>query len=154
MSRSGYSDDNEGLNLWRGAVNMAIRGKRGQALLRDLAAALDAMPEKRLVSGELEAEGSYCALGVVGASRGLNLASIDTCDYEALGANFNIAEALAREVMYVNDESVGDDEWKIIDGEWKRVEVKNIQERRWQLVRAWVAESIVADPVLTPKAAA
>ncbi len=37
MSRSGYQDDCEGLNLYRGTVRRAIRGKRGQAFLRELA---------------------------------------------------------------------------------------------------------------------
>jgi hypothetical protein len=51
MSRSGYTDDVEyswRSIMWRGRVVSAIRGKRGQALLRDLLAALDAMPDKRL----------------------------------------------------------------------------------------------------------
>lgn len=44
MSRSGYNDDCDGWALirWRGAVNSAINGKRGQAFLRELVAALDA----------------------------------------------------------------------------------------------------------------
>jgi hypothetical protein len=46
MSRSGYSDDHSEWDLirWRGAVASAIRGKRGQAFLRELLVALDAMP--------------------------------------------------------------------------------------------------------------
>lgn len=42
MSRSGYSDDCENIGLWRGAVERAIRGVWGQALLLEMAAALDA----------------------------------------------------------------------------------------------------------------
>ena len=64
MSRSGYSDDCSGreLNLWRGAVESAIRGKRGQAFLREMLVALDAMPEKRLIAGELVTPtGEVCA---------------------------------------------------------------------------------------------
>jgi hypothetical protein len=55
MSRSGYSDgwDNS-VYLWRGAVNSAVNGKRGQAFLRDLRDALEAKPEKTLVKGALE----------------------------------------------------------------------------------------------------
>lgn len=59
MSRSGYSDDYDGDNWdlirWRGAVTSAIRGKRGQAFLREALAALDAMPEKQLIAGDLVA---------------------------------------------------------------------------------------------------
>ena len=57
MSRAGYCDDFEDnleLGRWRAQVRSATRGKRGQKLLRDLLGALDAMPEKRLVSDVLE----------------------------------------------------------------------------------------------------
>ena len=37
MSRSGYSDDCETMGLWRGAVERAIYGKRGQTFLREMA---------------------------------------------------------------------------------------------------------------------
>lgn len=57
MSRSGYSEDWDGENWtfirWRGAVKSALRGKRGQAFLREALAALDAMPEKRLITHDL-----------------------------------------------------------------------------------------------------
>ena len=57
MSRSGYWEDNDDYlaqGRWRAQVRSANRGKRGQLLLRDMLAALDAMPEKRLVPFELE----------------------------------------------------------------------------------------------------
>ena len=68
MSRSGYSDECDGWDLirWRGAVASAIRGQRGQAFLREMLSALDAMPEKRLISEELERDGEVCAMGAVG----------------------------------------------------------------------------------------
>lgn len=56
MSRAGYTDEFEDpleLGRWRARVASATRGKRGQKLLRDMLAALDAMPEKRLVTDEL-----------------------------------------------------------------------------------------------------
>jgi hypothetical protein len=156
MSRSGYSDDCDdplALGRYRAQVMSAIRGRRGQALLRELLAALDAMPEKRLVAGELEADGSYCALGVVGQARGLNLATIDTYDVESLGPKFNIAEQLAREIMYVNDDYVS--EWRWIQVEvfgplqpWQsrcptvRVPNEVVGFERWQAVRQWVASHV------------
>ncbi len=51
MSRSGYSDDCDNLQLWRQAVDRAISGKRGQAVLREMLASLEALPQKRLISG-------------------------------------------------------------------------------------------------------
>lgn len=50
MSRSGYCDDGENgwaTICWRGAVKSALRGKRGQSFLLELAEAMDAMPTKR-----------------------------------------------------------------------------------------------------------
>jgi len=49
MTRHGYVDDSEdtlAYGRWRAQVQSAIRGKRGQAFLKELAAAMDAMPEK------------------------------------------------------------------------------------------------------------
>lgn len=107
MSRSGYSDDCDGWALirWRGAVTKAIRGQRGQAMLRELVHALDALPERRLAVGSLvTAEGGYCTLGALGRSRGIDLASIDPDDREAVAKAFGVAEALAAEIMHMNDE--------------------------------------------------
>ncbi len=169
MSRSGYSDDYGdddplALGRYRAQVASAIRGKRGQALLRELLAALDAMPDKRLVAGELEAEGSFCALGIVGHARGLNLAAIDTYDVESLGPKFNIAEQLAREIMWVNDDHVSDEKSVEIEfcgpvqinypdfgrhRRWVRLPNEHAGFERWQTVRNWVAEQLAAtNPVV------
>lgn len=77
MSRSGYSDDCEHLELWRQAVERAIAGKRGQAFLRELVAALDSLADRRLISGALEEQGAVCAIGSVGLARGIEMASLD-----------------------------------------------------------------------------
>lgn len=161
MSRSGYCDDYGdddplALGRYRAQVASAIRGKRGQALLRELLAALDAMPDKQLVAGELEADGQFCALGVVGQARGLNLGTIDTYDVESLGGTFNIADQLAREIMWVNDEHVGAWEWVQVevcgpmrpwDQRYEDVRVPNERAgaQRWKTVRDWVAASITEE---------
>lgn len=121
MSRSGYSDDLFPLDLgrWRAQVASAMRGKRGQQFFRDLIAALDALPEKKLVRGHLEKDGAVCALGALGRHRGVDVGTLDTEDYDALGVTFNIAYQLAQEVMYENDERYGTDE------------------NRWQRMRDW-----------------
>ena len=87
MSRSGYvedfgdEDDRWAQIRWRGAVASAIRGKRGQAMLREVLAALDAMPEKTLAAHSLKNEdGDFCTLGALGAARGLELPQIDPLD--------------------------------------------------------------------------
>lgn len=138
MSRSGYVDDWDSdnirqMNCWRGAVASAIRGKRGQAFLRELVAAMDATPEEDrwLISGELEHEGSYCALGIVGKARGMSMEDIDPEDYEAVAAAFGLPEALAREVMYENDDSYFRDDGK----------------KRWNYIYRWAKDLIRSEPL-------
>lgn len=137
MSRSGYSDDCGGWDLicWRGAVTSAIRGKRGQAFLKELAEAMDAMPVKRLVTEELQAEGEFCTLGVVGHARKLDMAAIDPDDSEAVAGQFGLAEAMIKEIVWENDEHPG-----VYDGisGWRR----ETPEERWKRMRKWVDEQI------------
>lgn len=165
MSRSGYID--EGDNdwrwvMWRGAVNSAIRGKRGQAFLRELIAALDAMPEKRLAAESLvTTDGEYCALGVVGAARGIDLESLDPDDWEQVAKAFGLADAMVREIVYENDDAV--DEWTWVEFElcgpvrrgWpdygkhvrqKRVPATVVAERRWAYMREWAQRHLTPAP--------
>lgn len=134
FGRSGYSDDGDEtipLAMWRGTVASATRGKRGQKFFRDLVAALDAMPTKRLVEGELQTnEGEVCALGSLGKHRGVDVDKLDTEDPYALGAAFDIASQLAQETMYENDEAS--------EG--------LTPEQRWTRVRAWAAAQVRATP--------
>jgi hypothetical protein len=107
MSRSGYSDDGENYELWRSAVESALCGKRGQAFLREMLVALDALPERRLISGKLVCDGECCALGAVALRRGTDVGGVDTEDRDALSETFGIAGAMAAEIMYMNDEAFG-----------------------------------------------
>ncbi len=143
MSRSGYSEDLDDWALirWRGQVASAIRGKRGQSFLRDLIAALDAMPVKELVQSELETlDGEVCTLGALGRARGLDMSQIDPEDPPQVAAAFNIADQLAQEIVYMNDEYFGD-EW---DAEQKRI-VALDPEKRWEKMRQWVAAQLRTD---------
>lgn len=142
MSRAGYSDDLDPLDLgrWRGQVKSAIRGKRGQEFFKRLVEALDAMPEKVLVQGDLQDEsGCVCALGALGRHRGVDLESLDTYDYDQLGKTFDIAHQLAQETMYENDEGGGC--FLDTDGAWKR----ETPERRWQRLRDWAVSHLPED---------
>lgn len=131
MSRSGYSDDwcddNSGY-LYRGAVERAIKGRRGQAFLRELLAALDAMPEKRLIAGELIEDGEACALGVLGTQRGIDMSKMDPEDAKTVAAAFGIAPSMAREIVSENDDDFG----------WRT----ESPEQRWTRMRRWVEDQI------------
>jgi hypothetical protein len=107
MSRSGYSEDCEtdwAWICWRGAVNSGINGKRGQKLLKELLVALDEMRDKKLIANDLVSDGQYCALGVVGKKRDINLNELDPQDSELVAKQFDISNALAREIVFMNDE--------------------------------------------------
>jgi hypothetical protein len=150
MSRSGYIDDYDddlAIGRWRGAVKSAIEGRRGQSFLRDLLVALEALPEKKLIAGNMERKvmqsisswglievDCVCAIGAVGKARGVDMSGIDRLieefqdDYggnvsdEVAGA-FNISNALAREIMFMNDEA----------GRWDET-----LEQRYKRVVCWV----------------
>lgn len=137
MSRSGYSDDYGdddplALGRWRAAVRSAMNGKRGQAFLREALDALDAMPEKRLIVGELVVDGhqcrlgdsdiivgadelcdkrgnpypmgSCCLLGAVAKARKIDVSDLDPYDIGRVAPRFGIADAMTRELVYWNDE--------------------------------------------------
>lgn len=130
MSRSGMRED-DGEDNWafirfRGSVAASLRGKRGQAALRELLAALDAMPNKRLIAEQLVADGEYCALGVLGAARGISIEELNPEDYDQIAEAFNIAPVMVREIEYLNDEGS-----HLVT-----------PEQRWQEMRGWVAREI------------
>jgi hypothetical protein len=139
MSRSGWSDGDDAENWdlirWAGAQKAAVRGKRGQAMLRDLAAALDAMPVKELASHEwVSPDGPACALGVLGRARGLEpqMADLDPEDdrsADVAAEMLGVSPTLARLVVWENDE-----------GSWN-VETPAA---RWKRVRSWVQSQIIA----------
>lgn len=58
-------------------VQRAIKGKRGQRLLHDLADALDAMPEKRLVRHSFACESGVCPMGALGRARGVDMSYLE-----------------------------------------------------------------------------
>ena len=131
MSRSGYYDGCEGWELirWRGAVESALRGKRGQAFLRELIASLDAIPSHELIIEDLEHDGSVCAIGSVGRRRGIDMSELDAYDREEVARVFGIAEAMAAEIMFVNDEDYS---------------VKTPRQR-WETVRKWAISNLRGD---------
>ena len=139
MNRHGYTDDCDGDTWstirWRGAVKKAIKGKRGQAFLRELLAALDELPEKFLVESKLENEdGGVCAIGAVCKRRGIkapewfNDEDVDPGEYrDALSEILGIAPVLISEIAYENDEGNRDDE------------------SRFRHMRSWVQNCIKQD---------
>lgn len=131
MSRCGYDGEatDWALIRWRGQVASAIRGKRGQAFLRELVEALDAMPEKRLIAHELQLGGNVCAIGSVGLQRGIDMSKLDPADYDGIAGAFGIAYQLVCEIEFMNDEA----HWGASP------------EVRWRHVRSWAVENLRAE---------
>jgi hypothetical protein len=130
VSRAGYSDNiNQwALIRWRGQVASAIKGKRGQAFLRELIDALDAMPDKSLIAHDLENEGNVCAIGSVGVRRGVDMTALDPEDPDTIAGTFGIAQQMVREIEYMNDEAL-----------WSPT-----PEERWEYMRRWAEANIHA----------
>ena len=134
MSRHGYVDDccDFEMNLYRGRVARTIKGRRGQSFLRELAAAMDSMPEKILIAEELiNSDGDCCAIGVVCKSRGLDVAGVDPQAPEQVAGIVDISETMAREIEFENDDGSYYDE---------------TPEQRWHRMRAWVQRHLITDP--------
>lgn len=130
MSRSGYVDDlgYTELNLYRGRVARAMKGKRGQRFLRELGAAMDAMPVKELIADKLiDVNGKCCAIGVVCKSRNIDVSKVDYEDPISVARAVGISQSMAAEIEYENDEAV------------YYIETPN---RRWERIRKWVASNL------------
>lgn len=130
MSRSGYSedyDDDYGPNPWNAIVANSIKGKRGQAFLRELADAMDAMPVKELITGELVTPaGECCTIGVVCKARGIDVSNIEINDPEEVGNAVGISRQMAAEIEFWNDEGYE----YLTDAQ------------RWVNMREWVRKNI------------
>jgi hypothetical protein len=122
-----------------GALQSAIRGRRGQRLLRDLIAGLDALPVPELAAGALEdpETGCVCALGAVRLQRGSEAVPLpfdptdEDADWRELAKPFDISETLANAVVSQNEYGS-----KRNDEQSRRM--------RWRSVRAWAVGHLIA----------
>ena len=141
MSRL-YQDDSGDAEPWMegqqaGALRSAIRGQRGQRLLRDLVAGLEALPSPELSAGALEDEdtGCCCAFGVVRRYRGAAAVPLYFDPMEAdldpphFAEPFDVAPALAWEVVEVNEGSSDSN-------------MEAARRQRWERVRAWAVKHL------------
>ena len=156
MSRSGYSEDSDDqweLIMYRGRVASAIRGKRGQAFLLEALAALDAMPEKKLIAKSLKIEdGAMCVLGAVGQRRGFDAEKMKHLDQQFefgaqdyVASQFGIAEVMVREIVWENDDG-SHDKW-IMDENQKWCRLCETPEQRFARVRSWIVSKVRPVPI-------
>jgi hypothetical protein len=164
VSRSGYIDgdcDPEvmlSMYGWNANVRRCLAGRKGQAFLWELYQALEALPERRLITGGLvDQGGACCSLGAVAIARGIEIPEDlrvtedgDPDEYEfvdAMGPLLGIKNMLAREVMYQNDECERLHEvpgpvksrWGQSHGDLYRFEN---DEERWCRMRRWIVSHL------------
>ena len=131
MSRSGYMEcddfDHWAALRWRGVIASATRGKRGQAMFKELLTALDAMPNKRLIKDDLITEtGDSCAIGALLMHRETPEARNMHEYNEAIAEELDVHMCIVQEVEWEND-----------NGGWNLT-----PEQRWTHMRTWVAKQI------------
>lgn len=165
--RINYSDDEDFAGqffLWQSNCDRSLRGKRGQASLRELESALLAMTEKRLVSGEfVTPHGEACALGAMAVQRkmveGLSreaaiaaCAEMDQDESQQHGEALGCPRLVAWKVVEQND-IINDDVWEVHHGPVRRhhgtykggiAHVRPMTpEERYDRVLAWVRSELV-----------
>jgi hypothetical protein len=135
MSRVSFGDDDEHQWLYQQHTDAAINGRRGQAFIREIISALDALPAKRLAADVLVGKrGEVCAMGAVALARGVDTSDVDETDPDAVGEVFCIAPRLAMEIAYLND--LRDD--------------SETDEQRYARMRSWAVSHIRPDPSPSP----
>lgn len=130
MNRSGYTDDcdEDDADEWRRMVDAAIHSPEGQAFLRELAAALDALPDKWLINGSfVNDDGDCCAIGVVCKARGIDTAGMNDDGMECVAERLGVPWPLAAEIVNENDDC------------------RETPETRWQRMRRWVDRHITQE---------
>lgn len=148
MTRTSYNESENPIGyVWDATVARCIRGKPGQRALRALLAALEALPEKRLIDGALADRGEVCAIGALiaykqGAALDLpwveaidRLDGVDSVNYTAeLAKPYGMAWTLAWEIVNMNDD-------------WFS---HCTPEERYERILAWVRSQIIATPQEQP----
>lgn len=106
--RIGYIDEEQfqgQFALWQSNCARSLRGKQGQAALRELEEALVALPTKRLIADALVHSGDVCAIGALALKRGkLDLSEEHEGDeMEDVGVGLGMPRLVAWKVVEAND---------------------------------------------------
>jgi hypothetical protein len=155
MSRSWDYDGDYTLDaLYAANRQRALDGKRGQTKLRELLAALDAMPVKELGDSEISYEGRTCVLGAYAAHKlvqdkglawpvavaALGVEYVETLDgdSEDLGVSLGMTRTMANHIAFQNDEGL---HW-YRDPETLQLRSVVSPADRWVAMRQWIASKI------------
>lgn len=176
--RISYDDDPEDdrlTNLWQGNCRRSIGSKAGQLALRELEAALLALPNKRLIRNGVACDGDVCAVGAyvllkraerAGSSLEVALPAFEVemgpaedqewIETDELGVEYGMPKLVAWSLVALNDMQL-DTKYVTCEGpverKWAghayhagyRVEVEITPEERYQRVLAWVRSKLKAE---------
>lgn len=139
--------------LWEANCQRSIRGRKGQAELRELEAALLALPEKRLIRDALvDDQGGVCAIGCYAQHKGLDLSTFDPEDEsDEVGVAAGMPRLVAWSIVALNDVTL-DTVWEVAEGPVQRGYgsykggiplVRDMTpEERYEKVLAWVRRAL------------
>jgi hypothetical protein len=164
--RINYSDEEDypgQFHLFQANCARSLCGKAGQAALRELEAALLALPTKRLIAGKLAEQGDVCAIGALALYKGDTEAALEQHDEEYMedvGEAYGLPRLVAWKVVEAND--VDNEDYSIrapgpSEYQWPhytpgyQLRIKTTPEERYDAVLKWVQALLSAG---TPKAAA
>lgn len=137
------SDDPLDWGRYEAAKLSTLRGRRGQAFLRELVAALDALPQPELSEGALgdRRTGCVCALGAVALAQGDSFDDLakDNGNWgpDEAAEWYSISPTLANEIISANDD-------------WRDGNTVDVRRSRWRHVRSWAVSHLIKPPQPTP----
>lgn len=157
MSRIAYSDEEQfsgQFELWQANCQRSLHGKAGQAALRELEAALLAMPSKRLIANQLQDEhGDVCAIGALVRYKGITPTTRwPDEDMEAVGVECGMPRLVAWKVVEINDIDLdysvdvfapGPSQW-VHGSPGYRLRVPITPEERYTALLGWVRKELAA----------
>lgn len=153
--RIGYTEEEDypgQFGLWQGNCQRSLKGKAGQAILRELEAALLALPSKRLIASSLvDAHGEVCAIGALAEFKGEitdDMIGQGEYDMEEVGIQLGMPRLVAWKIVEMNDlQFAGTD---LVFGEgpyrWPNEQpyayVEVTPEQRYERMLKWVREQV------------
>jgi len=158
-----YSEDEDypgQFALWQGNCQRSLKGKAGQAALRELEAALLALPDKRLIAHKMiDHEGDVCAIGALAKHKGRDLLSEPNVyedgefdgdgEMEEIGMELGMPRLVAWKVVELNDIQLDGSNLVTCEGPYRwysekpQVWVPITPEVRYERVLAWTRRQLV-----------
>lgn len=155
---SEYEDFPGQFGLWQGNCQRSLKGRAGQDVLRRLEAALLALPEKKLIAGELvDDEGAVCAIGALAKHEGKltdDLRALGEYNVEEAGIDLGMPRLVAWKIVEMNDVHVGEYPALVwLEGPYRwpaerpYTHILMTPERRYEQMLAWVREQLPRHPL-------